>query len=244
MSTAAGTSTRVSRAEQVALQLEDEILESRLPVGAHLGRRAEMMDRFGVSPTVMNELLRILRTRGLVTVRPGTGGGIFVASQPPQVRLGGMDLWFDDSRSSPLDLFEARVHLENSLNELAFERATDDDLVAMDRALAAMQDAADARAFLGGVMELHRALARASRVLVLDDMHQTIVALLLASLSRASYIDGHEPLVAASVAVHREMVAALRASDSAAYADVMSRHHESLVRADDPRRSPVRVSSS
>jgi len=239
--TAADPATaRLSRAEQVALQLEDEILESRLPVGAHLGRRAEIMERFGVSPTVMNELLRILRTRGLVRVRPGTGGGIFVASRPPQVRLGGMDLWFDDSRSSPLDLFEARVHLENSLDQLAFERATDDDLVAMERALDLMHVAPGARAFLGGVMELHRALARASRVLVLDDMHQTIVALLLASLSRASFIEGHEPLVAASLAVHREIVAAIRARDPAAYAEVMSRHHESLVRADDPRRSPGR----
>ena len=61
---------RSSRAERVAADLEHEILSARLPVGAHLGRRSEIMDRFGISPTVMNETLRILRDRDLVAVRP------------------------------------------------------------------------------------------------------------------------------------------------------------------------------
>ena len=42
----------------VAADLEHEILSERLPVGAHLGRRSELMDRFGISPTVMNETLQ------------------------------------------------------------------------------------------------------------------------------------------------------------------------------------------
>ena len=76
---------RSSRAERVAADLEHEILSARLPVGAHLGRRSEIMDRFGISPTVMNETLRILRDRDLVTVRPGPGGGITVASAPQRL---------------------------------------------------------------------------------------------------------------------------------------------------------------
>jgi hypothetical protein len=71
----------------------------------------------------MNETRRILRDRGLVVVRPGTGGGIFVASLPPEVRIGATDLWFSDSAIHPLELFEARVHLEDSLTLVAFHRA-------------------------------------------------------------------------------------------------------------------------
>ena len=41
---------RSSRAERVAADLEHEILTARLPVGAHLGRRSEIMDRFGYQP--------------------------------------------------------------------------------------------------------------------------------------------------------------------------------------------------
>lgn len=66
---------RSSRAEHVAADLEHEILTARLPVGAHLQRRSELMDRFGISPRAMNETLRILGDRDLVTVRSGPGGG-------------------------------------------------------------------------------------------------------------------------------------------------------------------------
>jgi DNA-binding FadR family transcriptional regulator len=229
---------RLSRAQQVAAALEDEILAERLPVGAHLARRVELMDRFGISPTTMNEAMRILRTRGLIAVRPGNGGGIFVSSQPPQVRLGGMDLWFDATHTNPLDLFEARIHLEQGVNGVAFERADPSDVASMMDAVDRMDAASSARDFLEAVVAFHRALVVAARLPVLDDMHQAVTTLLLASLSRAEFIPDHDAKVAASASVHREIAHAVQTRDAEAFAEVMGRHHESLVRADDPRRSP------
>ncbi len=226
----------------MAAEIEEEILAARLPAGAHLGRRAEFMDRFGISPMIMSETLRILRNRGLVTVRPGTGGGIFVATLPPQVRLGGMDLWFHDYGTHPLDLFEARVHLEAQLTPVAFDRATGDDIVAMRDALAQMDRARDARAFLEAVMTLHRALVSAARVPVLDAMHQTVITLLRSALSRATFVDGYEPMLQHSLDVHHGLVEAIASGNQAAFGKVMLLHHDDLVRADDPRRSPGRIS--
>jgi DNA-binding FadR family transcriptional regulator len=229
---------RPSRAEQVAFQLEDEILEARLPVGAHLGRRAEFMERFEISPTIMNETLRILRDRGLVSVRPGTGGGVFVSSLPPQVRLGALDLWFQDGRVHPLDLFEARIYLEDTLTSLAFHRADQRDIDAMQAALDNMQQAHEARAYLEALLRLHRALVSAARVTVLDGMHQTIVGLLQAGLSKAVFIDGYEPMLQHSLNVHRDLVEAIRRQDSQLFEKTLALHHEDLIRTDDPRRSP------
>ncbi|WP_028652665.1 FadR/GntR family transcriptional regulator [Nocardioides halotolerans] len=230
---------RQSRAQQVAAAIEDEILAERLPVGAHLARRVELMERFGISPTTMNEAMRILRTRGLIAVRPGNGGGIFVSSRPPQVRLGGIDLWFDASHTNPLDLFEARIHLEQGVNGVAFERADESDVRAMHEAVDHMRDAPTAHAFLESVIAFHRALVVAARLPVLDDMHQAVTTLLLASLSRAEFIADHEEKVGASIIVHHEIADAVETRDAAAFAEVMGRHHESLVRADDPHRSPT-----
>jgi DNA-binding FadR family transcriptional regulator len=223
----------------VALDVEEEILATRLPVGAHLGRRAEFMTRFGISPMIMSETLRILRSRGLVAVRPGTGGGIFVAAQPPQVRLGGMDLWFLDSGNHPLDLFQARVHLEAQLTPVAFDRATGDDVAAMRAALRQMDLAQDARGYLEAVMTLHRSLIAAAHVPVLDAMHQTVIAVLRSTLARAVFIDGHEPLLAHSIAVHQGIVEAIADHNRTAFSKVMLLHHDDLVRTDAPGRSPA-----
>jgi DNA-binding FadR family transcriptional regulator len=227
-----------SRAELIATQVEDEILAARLPVGAHLGRRAEFMDRFRVSPTIMNETLRILRSRGLVGVRPGTGGGIFVASLPPQIRLGAMDLWFHESSTHPLDLFEARVHLEGRLTEIAFVRATDDDVADLQVHVEQLEAARNARAYLDAVMRLHRVLVRAAKVPVLDGMHQSVVALLQATLSRAEFIDGYEQTLRHSIDIHAGLVDAIAARDRVAFDKIVRLHDADLVRADDPRRSP------
>src|SRR4030081_3416919 len=86
--------SHLSRAQQVAVEVENEILTAHLPVGASLGRLTDLMKRFDVRPTGMNEALDILRDRGLVAVKPGPGGGVSVASSPPQVRLGAIVLWF------------------------------------------------------------------------------------------------------------------------------------------------------
>lgn len=229
---------RSSRAEQVAADVEEEILAARLPVGEHLGRRAEFMRRFSISPMIMSETLRILRGRGLVTVRPGTGGGIFVAALPPQVRLGGMDLWFHQSGTHPLDLFEARIHLEAQLTPVAFDRAVPADIAVMRGAVEQMGQARDAGSYLESVMTLHRALVTAARVPVLDAMHETVVAVLRATLSRATFIDGYEPLLAHSIGVHQGIVEAISDRNRAAFHKVMLLHNDDLVRADDPRRSP------
>jgi DNA-binding FadR family transcriptional regulator len=216
---------RSSRAERVAADLEHEILSARLPVGAHLGRRSEIMDRFGISPTVMNETLRILRDRDLVTVRPGPGGGITVASAPAQVRLGALDLSFQPSTPHPLDLFEARLYLEFGLTKAAFERATSDDIAAMRSAMVAMRASTDAAQFFDAVLAFHAVVAAAAHIPVLEGLHQLVVTSIKAVLTRVVY-------------VHDDIVAAIALHDQASFVDAINRHDQDLIRADDPDRTP------
>ena len=58
-----------SRAQQVATAIEDELLAARTPVGTSLGRRTDLMERHGVSPTVMNETLRFSSLAALSGLR-------------------------------------------------------------------------------------------------------------------------------------------------------------------------------
>jgi DNA-binding FadR family transcriptional regulator len=214
---------RSSRAERVAADLEHEILSARLPVGAHLGRRSELMDRFGISPTVMNETLRILRDRDLVSVRPGPGGGITVASAPSQVRVGALDLWFQPSAPHPL---------------AAFERATSEDIAAMRSAMVTLRASTEAGQFFDAVLAFHRVVAAAAHIPVLEGMHQLVVTSIKAVLTRVLFIDDHEPLLASSLRVHDDIVAAIALHDQASFVDAINRHDKDLIRADDPDRTP------
>ena len=229
---------RSSRAEVVAADLEREIMSERLPVGAHLGRRSELMDRFGISPTVMNETLRILRDRDLVSVRPGPGGGITVANTPPQVRTGALDLWFQPSNPHPLDLFEARLYLEFGLTKAAFERADSNDIAAMRTAMVGMRASTTAPEFFDAVLRFHAVVAAAAHIPVLEGMHQLIITSIKAVLSRVTFVDNYEPLVANSLVVHDDIVAAISVHDQAAFVEAINRHDSDLIRADDPDRTP------
>jgi DNA-binding GntR family transcriptional regulator len=69
-------------------------------------------------------------------------------------------------------------------------------------------------------------------------MHQTVVALLRATLSRAVFVDGYEQMLQHSIVVHEGIVTAIGNHDRVAFDKVMRLHNDDLVRADDPRRSP------
>src|SRR6201996_1813965 len=112
-----------------------------MTAGARLGRRTDLIDRFEASPPVMNEALRILRERDLVTVRPGPNGGVIVSSPPPQLRLGGIDVWHQGLTVEPEQLFEARSQLDTLLTSVAAQRATPEDIRTMQWALDDMRAA-------------------------------------------------------------------------------------------------------
>jgi len=222
---------RGSRAQQIAAEIEVEILASRHPAGTNIGRRTDLITRFGVSPSVMNEALRILRERNLVTVRPGPNGGVIVDSPPPQIRLGGIDVWHQGLTVDPEQLFDARTHLDALLTTVAVQRATPDDIRAMEWALDDMRAAGDdARAFLNGNMRFHLAIARASKVELLAALYESIVAVLSATMTKASFVDPTHQLRPHNLQVHADLIAAIRDQDATRLQKLLALHHQDTIR--------------
>ena len=73
----------VTRAELTAQRIADRA-RGAAP-GARLGTKKELRELCGVSVGTFNEALRLLQSRGVVAVRPGPRGGLFVAEQSPMV---------------------------------------------------------------------------------------------------------------------------------------------------------------
>ncbi|NKQ51878.1 FadR family transcriptional regulator [Amycolatopsis sp. K13G38] len=222
---------RRSRASWLAESVQDEVLARALPTGSRIGLRTELIDRFAVSPSVMNEALHILRERGLVEVRPGVNGGVFVAAQPAQVRLGALDVWFAPAVADPAELFEARVRLDELFAGVALERATPEDVRAMEWALHDMAAAReDARGYLEATMRFHHTIARASRIPVLAGMYESILALLRGAITRAAYTSGHAELVGHALEAHGNLLVAIREQDRAALREFLAVHRENVDR--------------
>jgi DNA-binding FadR family transcriptional regulator len=226
-----GGRLRGSRAQQIAAELEAEILASRHPAGTNLGRRTDLIARFGVSPSVMNEALRILRERSLVTVRPGPHGGVIVDSPPPQVRLGAIDVWHHGLAIDPEQLFDARTHLDTLLTTVAVQRATPDDVRAMEWALEDMRAAGDdARAFLNANMRFHLAVARASKIDLLAALYESIAAVLSTTMTKASFVGRAHEMRSHNIQVHADLIAAIRDQDAVRLDKLLALHHQDTIR--------------
>src|SRR4051794_41964096 len=87
--------SRVPRAEAVARDLEAQILGGGLAPGERLGTKEDLRRRFGVAVATVNEAVRLLEMRGLTEVRPGPGGGVFVATSGTRVAVkrSGLEAW-------------------------------------------------------------------------------------------------------------------------------------------------------
>ncbi|WP_411080117.1 GntR family transcriptional regulator [Streptomyces sp. cmx-18-6] len=103
------------RAERAAEQVA-ELVESLTP-GSRLGTEDELRTLCGVSVDTFNEVPRLLRARGLVTVKPGPGGGLFSAEQSPMVRLGNSVLALDSGANDVADAVRIRDALDLLLIE-------------------------------------------------------------------------------------------------------------------------------
>lgn len=96
--------------EQVLADLREALVEGTYPPGVRLKER-ELCEAFGVSRTVVREVLRQLETEQLVRIEPQVG--------PIVVTLSNQDI---------RDLYEVRAVLEGTAGKLAARHGADEDL--------------------------------------------------------------------------------------------------------------------
>lgn len=166
--------------EQVALQIEQRILDGELHSGDRLPTERELAEQFHVSRTAVREALKILAQKGLVDMRPGRGTIVIDgAPQALQHSLGlVMRLKLGEVGGSN-SLVEVREILEVEIAALAAARATEQDVSALDEAVQTMDESLrDADAFIAADNQFHEALARATQNTLILALVNSIVNLL------------------------------------------------------------------
>lgn len=120
--------------EQIVDQIRELIQEGKILPGERLPGERELSTLLGCSRTSLREALRVLEAEGVVIAKPG--GGRYV--QHVDQRLV-MEYSFDPvdlmKTTSIIYFLEVREMIEPNIAALACERATEEDILKMERAL-------------------------------------------------------------------------------------------------------------
>jgi DNA-binding FadR family transcriptional regulator len=160
----------------VASGLAEQILGKQVKAGDRLGTKDELRERYGVASGTLNEAIRLLQTRGLVDLKPGPRGGIFVAAPPAHIRLSHLILALGDEALSVADEFEVRNALEVPIAVNAAKSAGSRDISRLRRLVERMGKAGeDPAEYLRRNWELHEAIARLSPNELLRTIYVTLL---------------------------------------------------------------------
>lgn len=170
------SASRTSRAEGMARELEQRIVDAGLSAGERLGTKEDLRKQFGVAVATVNEALRLLESRGLVDLRPGPGGGVFVAAPSSRVRLNHLVLGFKMGDAPFSDCLVVRNALEPLVCREAARYCKPRDAAALRQIIERMAGALDEpAAFLRLNWELHRRLAKMCRNVPLKGLYLTLL---------------------------------------------------------------------
>lgn len=192
-------------AEEITTQLSEAVHEHRLKPGAKL-REDEVSEVFGVSRTIVRQVLRNMAFDGLLTIEKNRGASV---SKP--------------TLKEAHEVFQARALLEPSTARAAAERTTPEDIARLQRHIEEEHNALD-QGQLGLALKLsgnfHLEIARIADQQTIEHFLKQLIY--RSSLVIALYWKRRNALCENNT--HNTLVEALSKNDGSAAEDLMTGH--------------------
>ncbi len=216
---------------QIVVLLGEKIEQGVFPIGTLLPAERDLAQQLGVSRTTVREALIALEEAGKVSIRVGRGAQILEATPRTTERDDVADV--DDADVGPIELMQARLHVEPRTAELAASARGDENLARMRQAMtvqASAQSTASTQ-YRDGDMQFHIEIARASG----NAAFAVIVGALWAYPTKSLFGKFEELLTgpdrpARTMEEHRMIYQAIAARDGAAARRAMRRHLNTVLR--------------
>jgi GntR family transcriptional regulator, transcriptional repressor for pyruvate dehydrogenase complex len=171
--------TKRRYSDQVVDSLKAEILSNRFAVGDRLPGEKDLTEAFKVSRTVVREAIRALEEAGLVEIKKGPKGGVFVTRVFHKPVSSSLKSLADNGKITIDHLFDVRLVIEPYIAAEAARKATAEDLKSL-RAL--MEESSshedDVSLLKQNNINFHLLLAKAARNPVLLIMMESVILLL------------------------------------------------------------------
>ena len=157
--------------EVVAREIIQDVVARDLQPGAMLPPENVMLSTYGVGRASLREALRILEVQGLITIKPGRGGGPLVADTSSRDFGNMATLYFQVARATFRDLVQARMLIEPMMAGRAATSCTDVVRVRLQQALDATHaalDAGDDPSYMAATGSFHSLIAAVSGNPIID----------------------------------------------------------------------------
>ena len=146
-------------------RLQDAILDGDISNGDVLPSERELKERFGISRGTLREALRVLEDRGLIEIRKGNRGGIFVRNITTEHASESLAILIRSQEVSLEHLAQFRQSVEGDIAALAAQKATSDDIsrllsIAESAAALLRKDRTEYRSFYALDQSFHIEMAR------------------------------------------------------------------------------------
>jgi DNA-binding FadR family transcriptional regulator len=209
-------------AEELAHQIESDIMARRWPEGANLGSESDLLAQYGVSRSVLREAVRVIEHHGAARMRRGRGGGLIVTVPDIRAVQRPATLFLDHADVSTPQLITVRSVLELSALSLAVENLDEAGRRELLAVLAREEERnRDPARFEGLGHRLHVTIARLSGNPVHALYIETLAAL---TYEHTKHIPYSAEDFADSHRAHTEIVDAMIAGDVILAQNLMRRH--------------------
>ena len=201
---------RSKLSEQIADCLEEEIISGG-KVGERLASEQQLSERFEASRTIVREALKILRARGLIASRTGSGAYITRPDVQDLTHMVSRIIRMDD-QINYASIYDVRYYLEAAAVRAAVERASEENLAELDEILLRLRN------YNLGVLErrdldfqFHKSIARHSGNPLLSLLVETMANVFKDIIEIGIFVEGG---IEDAITRHQRIMDALRDRDA------------------------------
>jgi GntR family transcriptional repressor for pyruvate dehydrogenase complex len=156
--------------DQIIEQIRNAILSGRFKPGNKVASEKELMSEFGVSKATLREALRVLEGMGLVEIKKGISGGVFIAEVDMKTTISGIINFLHFKTVSIKDITMIRYLLEPPVAQIAASRIQPEDIFKLENMI--VEQPAVPQTIFSKEIGFHRYLARMTEnpilILVMD----------------------------------------------------------------------------
>jgi GntR family transcriptional repressor for pyruvate dehydrogenase complex len=223
--TSAGTIVRRRLYQQVAEDVERQILSGAYPADSRLPSEQDLAEHYGVSRNVVREALKSLKELGLVSIR--TGSGTYIRPPSAQPVAEALQRFIRHSPNGGItiaQLYDVRRMVEPECARLAAERASAAEIAAIEQAQRTLEDGRDDASLTSRAdLEFHLAIAAATHNPLVTTLLNPIIAPLQRMFTRAH---GFPDRVGYALSGHPAILAAIRQGQPMQAFETMLAHIE------------------